>query len=55
MPGYTTRPLTEDTWPDFATLVDVHNGVFGGCWCLSFHAKGAPGRSYEQRRAAICR
>jgi len=52
MPGYTTRPLTEDTWPDFATLVDAHNGVFGGCWCLSFHAKGAPGRSYEQRRAA---
>lgn len=52
MAGFTTRPLTEATWPDFDALVDAHNGVFGGCWCLSFHAKGAPGRTYEQRRAA---
>jgi GNAT superfamily N-acetyltransferase len=50
--AYTIQPLTSDTWPAFDALVDAHNGVFGGCWCLSFHAKGAPGRSYEQRRAA---
>ena len=43
-------PLTSATWPAFDALVDAHNGVFGGCWCLSFHARGAPGRSYEQRR-----
>jgi GNAT superfamily N-acetyltransferase len=47
---FATKPLTATTWPQFDTLVDAHNGVFGGCWCLSFHERGAPGRTYEQRR-----
>ena len=47
----TTRPLTPDTWDAFATLVDAHNGVFGGCWCLSFHPK-VTGLDYAQRREA---
>ena len=38
--SYTTRPLDPDTWPDFAHLVQAHNGVWGGCWCMAFHAKG---------------
>jgi GNAT superfamily N-acetyltransferase len=50
--GFATKPLTPATWPQFDTLVDAHNGVFGGCWCLSFHVRGAPGRTYEQRREA---
>lgn len=33
----TYRPLTPDTWPAFARLVEKHNGIFGGCWCISFH------------------
>jgi len=40
MPNYTTRPLDTDTWPDFARLVEAHNGVWGGCWCMSFHPEG---------------
>jgi hypothetical protein len=40
MPNYTTRPLDADTWPDFARLVEAHNGVWGGCWCMSFHPEG---------------
>ena len=51
MAAFTLQPLTPATWPAFDALVDAHNGVFGGCWCMSFHAKGAPGRTYEQRRA----
>lgn len=31
------RPLTMDTWNAFAALVERHNGVFGGCWCIYFH------------------
>jgi hypothetical protein len=38
--NYTTRPLDADTWPDFARLVEAHNGVWGGCWCMSFHPEG---------------
>lgn len=34
---YTTRPLTTDTWEDFAALVEANNGVWGGCWCMGFH------------------
>ena len=35
-----TRPLTHETLPDFARLVEAHHGVWGGCWCMAFHAKG---------------
>jgi ribosomal protein S18 acetylase RimI-like enzyme len=34
------RALDETTWPDFAALVERHNGVWGGCWCMAFHAEG---------------
>jgi GNAT superfamily N-acetyltransferase len=35
-----TRPLDTTTWPDFAALVERHNGVWGGCWCMGFHTEG---------------
>lgn len=36
-PALTSSPLSPDTWPAFARLVEKHNGIFGGCWCISFH------------------
>ncbi|MEU8825210.1 GNAT family N-acetyltransferase [Streptomyces sp. NPDC048636] len=39
-PTYSTRLLAPDTWQDFAALVDRHNGVWGGCWCMGFHPEG---------------
>ena len=36
----TTRPLTPETWADFAALVEANNGVWGGCWCIGFHPEG---------------
>ena len=38
--AYTTRPLSADTWGDFAKLVEANNGVWGGCWCMGFHPEG---------------
>jgi GNAT superfamily N-acetyltransferase len=38
--SYTTKPLTPDTWDDFAVLVEADNGVWGGCWCIGFHPEG---------------
>lgn len=32
-----SKPLSAETWPAFARLVEKHNGIFGGCWCISFH------------------
>ena len=37
---YTIRPLDASTWDAFAELVERNNGVFGGCWCMGFHAEG---------------
>jgi GNAT superfamily N-acetyltransferase len=40
-PGYRIEALAESTWPAFADLVERNNGVFGGCWCMGFHADDA--------------
>jgi GNAT superfamily N-acetyltransferase len=42
--GFDARALDEATWPDFARLVERHDGVWGGCWCMAFHSEGV-GRS----------
>ena len=55
--GYHVRPLAEATWPAFAELVERHNGVWGGCWCMAFHSEGV-GRaktSAQNRSAKECR
>ncbi|HEV2316019.1 MAG TPA: GNAT family N-acetyltransferase [Thermoplasmata archaeon] len=53
----TSQPLSPRTWPAFARLVEKHNGIFGGCWCISFHLgpgenKRAPAeyRAMKERR-----
>jgi GNAT superfamily N-acetyltransferase len=40
MSAFRVQPLDETTWPDFAELVERHNGVWGGCWCMGFHPEG---------------
>jgi GNAT superfamily N-acetyltransferase len=50
---YTTRLLSADTWGDFAGLVEANNGVWGGCWCIGFHAEGVgKDRTASQNRDA---
>jgi GNAT superfamily N-acetyltransferase len=39
-PTYTIKALDEATWAEFAALVECNNGIFGGCWCIGFHAEG---------------
>jgi GNAT superfamily N-acetyltransferase len=53
MAGFRMKPLDETTWPDFAGLAERHNGVWSGCWCMSFHAEGGErGRTAAERRSA---
>lgn len=56
-PGaYSTRKLTPQTWDDFAALVEANNGVWGGCWCVGFHAEPFTGTSdgnREVKRALV--
>lgn len=41
MTDYRTAALDSSTWPQFERLLASHSGVWGGCWCLAFHAEGA--------------
>ncbi len=51
--GYTTRLLDASTWPDFAALVERHNGVWGGCWCMGFHPEGLGDRTSAARNRSL--
>ena len=52
MKDFRIKALGADTWADFARLVEQHNGVWGGCWCMGFHAKPQGwGKSAEMNRA----
>jgi GNAT superfamily N-acetyltransferase len=47
-----SKPLAPETWPAFARLVEKHNGIFGGCWCISFHLEPSEKRhGYAAYRA----
>jgi ribosomal protein S18 acetylase RimI-like enzyme len=50
------RELARDTWPDFVRIMEKHNGVWSGCWCVAFHPKpggsnqtAASNRAYKER------
>ncbi len=49
--NYVTKPLTTETWDDFAALVEANNGVWGGCWCIGFHPDGPSGSATANRDA----
>ena len=52
MDPFIVKVLDEATWQDFARLAEKHNGVWGGCWCMAFHPKGAGwGKSAAHNRA----
>ncbi len=56
MTAYEARSLDLDTWPDFERLVEAHNGVWGGCWCMWYHGKdGADAPPEAKRKAKECR
>jgi hypothetical protein len=53
---YTSKALSESTWPAFAALVERNNGIFGGCWCMGFHEDSAhPSVPKRERKLARVR
>jgi acetyltransferase (GNAT) family protein len=36
---FSVRELGSETWPDFVRVVEKHNGIWGGCWCVAYHLK----------------
>jgi hypothetical protein len=53
MARFLIRELGRGTWPDFVRIMEKHNGVWGGCWCVTFHLKpgGSKRTAGETRRA----
>lgn len=45
----TSEPLSPATWPAFARLVEKHNGIFGGCWCISFQLEPSENKRWAGR------
>ena len=52
MTGYRIEALSQATWPAFEALVQKHNGIFGGCWCMWFHDRSEVGPGAEGNRVA---
>jgi GNAT superfamily N-acetyltransferase len=48
--GYRIKALDESTWQQFADLVERNNGIFGGCWCMGFHADDSRERELNRKR-----
>ena len=57
MTAYDVRALDTETWPDFARIVEAHNGVWGGCWCMWYHGRDADAEDTPEfrRKAKECR
>jgi GNAT superfamily N-acetyltransferase len=47
---FTVKPLEKSTWAAFAALVERHNGVWGGCWCMAFHDNAARRRKFSTQQ-----
>jgi hypothetical protein len=50
---FSVRELGPRTWPDFAQIVEKHGGVWGGCWCTSFHLTRAEESKWSGRHRAL--
>ncbi len=47
------KELRRETWPDFARIVEKHNGVWGGCWCTAFHLKRSEEKEWAGKHRAL--
>jgi hypothetical protein len=50
---FSVRELGSATWPDFERVVEKHNGVWGGCWCVAFHLKRSEEKQWSGKHKAL--
>src|SRR6266568_6695055 len=52
-PRFSVRELGSATWPDFERVVEKHNGVWGGCWCVAFHLRRSEEKQWTGKHRAL--
>jgi GNAT superfamily N-acetyltransferase len=60
MNEFVVKALEESTWPAYSDLIERHNGVWGGCWCMGFQKDAKPkytslAEKKEDKRSLICK
>ena len=53
MARFSVRELDARTWPDFVRIMEKHNGVWGGCWCVAFHLTRAEENKWAGRHREL--
>jgi GNAT superfamily N-acetyltransferase len=52
MTAYSVTELRPESWLDFERVVEKHHGIWGGCWCITFHlASRGSDRTVEQNHS----
>jgi GNAT superfamily N-acetyltransferase len=52
-PRLSVRKLGSQTWPDFERVVEKHNGIWGGCWCVAFHLKRSEEKQWSGKHKTL--
>ena len=47
------RELATETRPDLERVIEKHNGVWGGCWCVAFHLKRSEEKQWAGKHRAL--
>jgi GNAT superfamily N-acetyltransferase len=50
---FSVRELDSMTWPDQERVLEKHNGVWGGCWCVSFHLKRSEEKEWSGKHRML--
>jgi GNAT superfamily N-acetyltransferase len=51
--AFEIRELDRTTWPDFVRIMEKHDGVWGGCWCVEFHLQRGDKKEMGISRRAL--
>ena len=49
---FEVRELGMPTWPAFVRVMEKHNGVWNGCWCIAYHVSRSQEPATVQERRA---
>jgi GNAT superfamily N-acetyltransferase len=50
---FSVRELDSSTWPDQERVLEKHNGVWNGCWCVAYHLNRSEEKQYRGKHRAL--